>query len=72
MPVNLSDDETDGESSGREPLQHGGGAAEPGTLATALIAGHRWFLVEDFLEPLASFGVASVGCEQRCEVEVGL
>src|SRR5580700_7062413 len=48
------------------------GFAEPGALAAAEIAGHGESLVEDFLRPLAGFGVAALRLQEKRVVVVGL
>ena len=56
----------------RQALEEGVGAAEPGALAAAEVAGNGGLLVEDFAGPLAGFGVAAFGGEQLGKVQVGL
>jgi hypothetical protein len=48
------------------------GFAEPRALAAAEISGHGESLVEDFLRPLAGFGVASLRLQEKRVVVVGL
>ncbi len=60
------------ESSRGQPLQHLTCTPEPRSLSTALVVGHRRPLIEDFLRPFASFGVAPLRRQHIREIQVRL